>query len=430
MSGEHSLLSPSGASRYLECLAAPAMCMGLGDTESAYADEGTRAHEIAERCLRENLEPAIAVLPGEEDFIEPLARYIGNVHAATFGAEHLWYEQKVDLSHILGTGEGGTADVVALVPTKESALEVKATYTLVVIDLKYGKGVPVSAANNPQLMLYALGAYEMARLLGYEITGVVTYIEQPRLTESSCFAYSLEMLADFAQNVKSKARVIKLLVDKTLPLDDTYFAPGEKTCRFCAAAKTECCPARQNFVLRTLADEFGPIVGTDDAEQVPALPAVYGLQNRSLSPFEQSEVVGRLLPKLDLIRAMCKTVEDRAMELALLGVKVPGYKLVAGREGNREWTDAAEAEKRLKAMSLKVGQMYKKKLISPTEAEKVMRKKMPLRWDRIQELVSRAPAKPALVEESDGRPSLLIGDMAEKFEVEPTQSLPSNEELL
>ena len=72
-----------------------------------------------------------------------------------------------------------------------------------VIDFKYGKGVPVSADHNPQLMLYALGAYEGCRLL-YGIHRVKLSIVQPRLNNIDEWDCSLEDLLKFGDYVKMR----------------------------------------------------------------------------------------------------------------------------------------------------------------------------------------------------------------------------------
>src|SRR5699024_930183 len=77
-------------------------------------------------------------------------------------------EQRLDFSEWVPEGFG-TGDVVLI---SDGILEV--------IDLKYGKGVAVSAVDNPQLRLYGIGAYSQYEML-YDIDSVVMTIVQPRL---------------------------------------------------------------------------------------------------------------------------------------------------------------------------------------------------------------------------------------------------------
>jgi hypothetical protein len=110
-------------------------------------------------------------------------------------------------------------------------------------------------------------------------------------------------------------------------------------------------------------------------------------------------------------------VERIAMNTLIDGGEVPGFKLVAGREGIRKWKNAEEAETAMRRMKLKLDTMFEKKLISPTTAEKLAKKGAigPRQWSELQDLITRAEAKPAIVPESDKRPAL-VRDITDVFE--------------
>ena len=181
MPSRHALLGPSSSHRWLACPPSARLEEQFPDTTSSYAEEGTLAHSYAERKLN-------ALLRGESvsrdtevsdemwdctdayrDFVE---EELNAIKAECDGA-HLLVEQELDFADYVPEGFG-TSDAV-IVSDK----------TLEVIDFKYGKGVPVSAENNPQLRLYALGAYIALSSL-YDFTEVKMAIFQPPLQGPSC----------------------------------------------------------------------------------------------------------------------------------------------------------------------------------------------------------------------------------------------------
>lgn len=194
----HALLSPSAAHRWLVCTPSARLERGMDDQPSEYAEEGTKAHALAE-----------AVLTGKE------CDYEADVHMYVDYVENLkgrrYVEQKVDLSSWV-PGGFGTADCIVIDGS-----------TLQIIDLKYGKGVKVSAKENPQLRLYALGAIHTLNLYD-QITDVTTTIVQPRLEAISSERIAYNDLLEWGQTVRLKASL-------------AYEGKGEQVagghCRFC-----------------------------------------------------------------------------------------------------------------------------------------------------------------------------------------------------
>ena len=112
------------------------------------------------------------------------------------------------------------------------------------------------------------------------------------------------------------------------------------------------------------------------------------------------------MSKIGLIEDWCKAIRGEVERRLLSGKPVPGYKLVEGKQGNRKWTDDGEAEAALKSMRLKLDEMYDRKVISPTSAEKLLKKQSPKRWGTLQKHISRAPGKPSVAPSTDPRPEL------------------------
>lgn len=172
-----------------------------------------------------------------------------------------------------------------------------------------------------------------------------------------------------------------------------YLNPGEKQCRFCRAKAT--CPALLAEVTNAVGGE--PATAEDFAQFVP-IDTTDGVGDNYLS---------LAMDKVGLVEDWCKAIRAEVERRLLRGDKVPGYKLVEGKQGNRQWVDADKAEAALKALKLKQDEMFERKLISPTAAEKVL-KKDPAKWDKLQGLISRNPGKPSVAPVTDKRPELAV----------------------
>ena len=213
----HALLSASGAHRWLACPPSARLEEQFPDTTSEAAKEGTLAHELAEVKLRHYFHTtdfgkrkytaAVNKLKKQETWQEEMQgytdEYLDFVKTTALGFEAAPYvamEKKVDLSGYVPEGFG-TADCILI-----------GGGTIHVIDFKYGKGVPVSAKENPQMMLYALGAYEAYRML-YPVQDVVLSIVQPRLPDGiSSWTLPLGELLGFGEYVKGRAARVHVRV--------------------------------------------------------------------------------------------------------------------------------------------------------------------------------------------------------------------------
>lgn len=374
----HSPLGPSAAERWLNCPGSVLLTKDIPDHSSEFAIEGTAAHTLSEWCRNEQM-PAkhykgmeidvatqdgirkIKIDPEMINKVQEFLDYVGQ-----FGGE-AFYELKAIYDHWV-PGGFGTSDDVRI-----------ADNLCIVTDLKYGKGVPVYAADNPQTKLYALGTYQQLRHL-YDFDKFQLNIHQPRLDHVDEWEISLKDLLVWAEDVVKPTAAIAMQPGAPI-------VPGA-WCQFCKIKTT--CKVRAEAVLETVVEDFKNLDALDGSEV---------LQSAVLT----NEQMSFILPKLAMITTWCSDLENRAVGELLQGHQVGDYKLVEGRS-NRAWRDASSAEAALRGSKLKVAEIFKSTLISPTEAEKLLGKKHPI----IINQVIKPRGKPKLAPGSDPRPAMVI----------------------
>ena len=360
----HALLSASSAERWLHCPPSARLCEAHPDKGSDYAAEGTDAHSLCEYHLKQ------ALGLQAESPVEDLTWY--NAEMENCAAEYAAYvmelletakktcadpvvliEQRVNFSRWVQDGFG-TADCILI-----------ADGTLNIVDFKYGKGVEVSAENNPQMKLYALGAIEIFDAI-YDIRTVRMTIFQPRKANVSVYELTRDALLEWAETeLKPKAQL-------------AYEGKGELSsgdwCRFCKV-KAEC-RKRAEANLELARYDFEAAELLDDAE------------------------IADVLGKVDALTAWASDVKEFALQQAINGKSWPGWKLVEGRANRRYADEAAVAQ----IVSGTGHDPYEHKLLGITAMEKLLGKKQFATL--LSDLVERPQGKPVLVPASDKRPEL------------------------
>lgn len=300
MPGLHALLSPSAAHRWMNCAAAPRLEADAPDKDSSYAQEGTLAHAYCAMKLK-----SFMGLPtdAEEKEITEL-----NETYHTGEMDEYTDTYKTIVLEKFSTARMVTKDAQLLIETRldfsdyvpeafgTSDATIIADGCMEIIDFKYGKGVRVSAVDNPQMMIYALGAY-VANSFEYNIDRVRMTIVQPRIDNLSEFEMSVADLLAWAENeLKPKAAAAYA--------DNAEQNPGE-WCQFCKV-KCSC---------KALANRCAAIAN----------------ENPKPGLITPKKMATDILPWLSIIKAWCTSIEEYALQQALSGVAYPGFKLVEGR---------------------------------------------------------------------------------------------------
>jgi hypothetical protein len=304
----------------------------------------------------------------------------------------LYVEQRMPIGHLTGEKDAfGTADVVIL---DSEAREI------IIIDLKYGMR-EVDGERNRQLMIYALAALEKFSMYEGEFDTVRTVIIQPRIGHYPEWSCTVDELQAFGMEVRvaaDEAQKAKALYDQGCVVTG-FLVPGDH-CRnnYCKARAT--CPALSKFVTDAVEADFDTL-SMDIKQEIPV-----------------SIDLGMKMDALPLIEDWCKAVRAKVEAELFAGRPVPGYKLVQGKKGNRQWTSKDEAEAMMKGFKLKVEEMYDLKLISPTSAEKLAKAAVigPRQWPKLSAYITQAEGSPSVAPESDKRPALVVTPVADAFE--------------
>jgi hypothetical protein len=363
----HSPLGPSSADRWINCPGSVKATADLPDVTSVYAAEGTFAHLVSE-IMRDEGKSAKQMVgykqtvdgfdfeleAGDAAHVEDFVDYVQqHEYEQELVEARVNYDAWVD-------GGFGTLDAGGLTDGE-----------CMICDLKFGKGVQVWAEDNSQLKLYALGVYQDYGAL-YDIENFKLVIHQPRLGHVDEWEISIEDLLVWADEVVEPAADLALT-------DSAPFKAG-KWCQFCKLRGT--CRTRAETMQAEMLDEISDV---RDPEEMT------------------DDELGFALSLAPLMKKWCADIEDAVERLVQKGHEVIGsdglpFKMVEGRS-IRAWIDAAAAEKSMRGYKVKVGDMFTRKLISPTQCEKLLGKGHPL----LKNHVHKPRGKPVLVPGSDRR---------------------------
>lgn len=369
----HAKLSASGASRWATCPGSVQMEEGIPDKESVYAQEGTLAHEMSELKLKHYLDPkgfgkrklnaAIKKLKENELYQVEMDSYTDTYvdfikeKALSFPSNpYIEIEKRVDFSRWVDGGFG-TCDCVLIHGS-----------TLSIIDLKYGKGVPVSSEQNEQLILYALGAYDAFNLI-YNLDKIELNIVQPRINNFSTWEISLTELLLWGDYFKVQA-------EKALG-GNGELVPSAKACKFCKAR--DICTAR--------------------AENNLSLESEIKLKPNEIPKDKLYEYISRG----EDIAKWVADLKAYALDMCLKGEDVKGLKAVAGRT-SRSWTNQDEAINKLIEGGIDEAIIYDKVPLTLAKLEKALGKQQFTAL--VGDMVVTSEGKPTLVFENDKRPAI------------------------
>lgn len=383
MPGQHSLLSPSASHRWLACPPSgrlhARLTERLGDQSSEFAAEGTKAHAVAELKLRlangeinqfrhDAERKLLGEIPKDMDMYTDV--YVDTVLEKLYAARktcpdaRLFVEQKLDMTKWVPACYG-TSDAVIV-----------SDNTLEVCDLKYGKGVPVSAVGNPQARLYALGAVNEFEAI-YSFDTIRETIIQPRLDSITEETLSKATLLAWGEAIKPTAKL-------------AYEGKGEfhsgDWCRFCAAKAI--CRTRAMEAMSVMEDGFGESPDVIPEENIPGI-----------------------LKVADLVESWLKDIRAYAYRQALNGAIIPGFKLVRSRAPARKWKSETEVVDQMARAGYSEDQyMEPRKLMSVAALEKAIGRtafKALLAGQTVQ-----GEAALTLVPEDDKREEFASADMA------------------
>lgn len=377
---KHALLSASGAHRWLHCTPSARLEETLPDNKSEAADEGTLAHDICELKLRKAfIEPLstrtfnsrLKKLQGNPLYQDEMLRhtdtyvdYISGVTHSFPATPYIAVEKEVQYQEYAPEGFG-TSDCIII-----------GGAIMYVIDFKYGKGVPVSAWDNPQMKLYALGAYTAYAIL-FPVTTIKLVIVQPRLDSISEWEISLADLLAWGESIKPVAMMAFKGAGE--------FVQGEH-CQFCRAAAT--CRKRMDENLQL----------EDCSGLVP--------------PLITNKEVGQILLRAQNLAAWVKKLEAYALKECIDGNTIPGWKAVHGTS-RRKWSDQDGAFQVLKANGTEEAMLYTREPLTAPQVEELIGKA------RFKELltgyVDTPPGKPTLVQQNDKREAIQPVKAADYF---------------
>lgn len=364
----HATLSASSSHKWLSCTPSVRLEAALPEPPKSkntfdFSAEGTTAHSLAEIKLlhhygkigSEEFNREYEIIKQSQYYNDEFEAYVDDyviyIKSQIGEGDKPMFEQKVDYSPWANDGFG-TADVIVLSEKKIS-----------VYDLKFGAGIPVSAIDNSQLRLYALGAWNKFKVDYPDIYEIEYTIVQPRLHNISTDRTTLNKLVDWAEYfVRPKAALAWK--------GEGNFVPSEDNCRWCRAKSQ--CRARADFNTALAKMEFRD------------------------PPLLSDEEMSNILDKAQDLKSWVGDVEDYALSKAVDTGAVPkGYKLTTTTT-HRKISDIALASEVLISKGIPKNEIWEQpKMKSIASLEKLAAKGQIITW--LGDLVQRPEGSPKLV---------------------------------
>ena len=362
MASHSQIVGGSTAKRVINCPGSVALCAKMPPQPSSkYADEGTLLHNIIAEVLEHDKKPTDFLGTTYESITFTKALLEDKLYPALDLLNQVDPDCQMDIAVETRVGFGsflpdvyGSTDLLGRIGKRA-----------IVLDWKFGDGVAVEAEENPQLMFYAAAAMRTPEVqwVFEDCDEIECIIVQP--PEIKRWTTTPERIKKFEQELKM---AVKLSQAKDAPLK-----VGDH-CRWCAAKPT--CPLMTGAVDRALA----LVVKDIDVNQI-----------------------SECLNKADMLEQWVTDLRALTHTMLDAGAVVPGWKLVAKR-ATRQWVDEDQALVAMMNEGIPEEELMVSKVISPAQAEKVLKKHgKPLPADQVVAVSSGSTLAP----ESDPRPAVL-----------------------
>ena len=372
----HSKLGASSMERWATCPASVRASEGIENKSSAYAAEGTAAHELGEMAIlagkdaKEYIGEEINGFEVTEEMAEAVQVYIDFVTEQAAGGKEVVLEQQFSLDYI-DSELYGTSDCAIMEPFG----------TLHVIDYKHGKGIAVDAENNKQLLYYGLGAAMDGEYQTVKLTIVQPRADHP-MGPIRTWEIDIDELSKFEKELKEAVKATRA--------DNPPYKTSEKGCRFCLAKAT--CPEMKRVTLSTAKTEFD-----DVSLAVPPKP----------DTLTDEELV-KVLKASRMMEDWLKEVGAYAQAKLESGEKVEGFKLVKKR-ANRKWRDEKEVTEEFGDIFDDSDLYAPEKLRTPAQLEKLVGKSDVARFTHTPD------SGHTMVKASDKRPEIVLIEAKDEF---------------
>lgn len=361
MANHSKVVGGSTAKRVINCPASVALCATMPPKPSSkYADEGTLLHDAIAQVLDKNVKPESLLNMTYQDQVLTQDLIDNKLHVALNLLMEV--DPNLEMEYAVETEIGfgdflpdvfGSCDLLGRIGSRA-----------IVLDWKFGDGVTVDVEENEQLLFYAAAAMR---------TPSVSWVFED-VTEIECVIIQPPMIRRWVTTVE-RVKQFELQLAQAVKLSQKQDAPmsaGEH-CRWCSAKPV--CPKMTGAVDRALHTQLDTI----DAAKI-----------------------GAYLANCDMLEQWITDLRALAHQMLEADKPVPGWKLV-NKRAMRQWVNENVADDVLSKV-IPQDELYVSKIISPAQAEKVLKKlgtKLP------DDLVVAISSGSTLAREDDPRPAVV-----------------------